>query len=316
PLAAVSFAAVFLQFDVGLNSRHFIYVFAIAILGLGVPWSYAVTQIMVSVSAVVIWTLVLMGLGILALLTSRAVARDLGVQVERQSSLLATLSDLGEGLVITESGRFVAGNDAYVNLTGYSRDELAAMASLVDIAPEEQREQLAANLANRLSGRKVPARYTSALIPTTSRRCTRRCARCSPGKRKAGASRSGTRERTASTSGSTSPCVSSAIRMTGRCTSKPSRSTFATASGPRSSRPRGLQSPKRSSRRRVGTTPRRACSRASAGPSTGSSRSTGRSTRSARPCTSSRRGSGRAAIPRRSKRQPPIRPTGAARDSP
>src|SRR5207237_809590 len=122
------------------------------------------------VSAVVIWTLVLMGLGILALLTSRAVARDLGVQVERQSSLLATLSDLGEGLVITESGRFVAGNDAYVNLTGYSRDELAAMASLVDIAPEEQREQLAANLANRLSGRKVPARYTSALITKSGRR--------------------------------------------------------------------------------------------------------------------------------------------------
>ena len=67
---------------------------------------------MVSLSAVVIWTLILMGLGILALLTSRSVERDLGVQVERQSSLLATLSDLGEGLVITEKGRFIAGNDA------------------------------------------------------------------------------------------------------------------------------------------------------------------------------------------------------------
>src|SRR5438132_680210 len=170
PLAAVSFAAVFLQFDVGLHSRHFGYVFGVAIVGLGLLWAYAVTQLMVSVSAVVIWTLVLMGLGILALLTSRAVARDLGVQVERQSSLLATLSDLGEGLVITESGRFVAGNDAYVNLTGYSRDELAAMPSLVGMAPEEQREQLAANLANRLSGRKVPARYTSALITKSGRR--------------------------------------------------------------------------------------------------------------------------------------------------
>ncbi|TMD73367.1 MAG: PAS domain S-box protein, partial [Chloroflexi bacterium] len=147
PLAAVSFAAVFLQFDVGLRSRHFIYVFAIAILGLGALWAYAVTQLMVSVSAIVIWTLLVMGLGLLALLTSRAVERDLGVQVERQSSLLATLSDLGEGLVITERGRFVAGNDAYVNLTGYSREELAAMPSLIGMAPEEQREQLAANLS-------------------------------------------------------------------------------------------------------------------------------------------------------------------------
>ena len=170
PLAAVSFAAVFLQFDVGLRSRHFIYVFAIAILGLGALWAYAVTQLMVSVSAIVIWTLLVMGLGLLALLTSRAVERDLGVQVERQSSLLATLSDLGEGLVITERGRFVAGNDAYVNLTGYSREELAAMPSLIGMAPEEQREQLAANLSQRLAGGDVPARYTSAIITKSGRR--------------------------------------------------------------------------------------------------------------------------------------------------
>src|SRR5438128_4183494 len=170
PLAPVSFAAVFLQFDVGLRSRHFIYVFAIAILGLGALWAYAVTQLMVSVSAIVIWTLLVMGLGLLALLTSRAVERDLGVQVERQSSLLATLSDLREGLVITERGRFGPGNDAYVNLTGYSREELAAMPSLIGMAPEEQREQLAANLAQRLAGGDVPARYTSAIITKSGRR--------------------------------------------------------------------------------------------------------------------------------------------------
>src|SRR5205823_5986588 len=111
-----------------------------------------------------ILAVLVLGLGLLALLTSRAVERDLGVQVERQSSLLATLSDLGEGLVITERGRFVAGNDAYVNLTGYSREELAAMPSLIGMAPEEQREQLAANLSQRLAGGDVPARYTSAII--------------------------------------------------------------------------------------------------------------------------------------------------------
>src|SRR5207244_10157992 len=72
--------------------------------------------------------------------------------------------------VVTGSGRLVAGNDAYVNVTGYSSDERAAMASLVDIAPHAQRDQLAANLANRLSGRKVAARYTSALITKSGRR--------------------------------------------------------------------------------------------------------------------------------------------------
>ena len=170
PLAAVSFAAVFLQFDVGLHSRHFGKVFGVAIVGLGLLWAYAVTQLMVSLSAVVIWTLILMGLGILALLTSRSVERDLGVQVERQSSLLATLSDLGEGLVITEKGRFIAGNDAYVTLTGYSREELAAMPSLIDLAPADDRDRLAANLARRLGGGAAPARYTSALISKSGRR--------------------------------------------------------------------------------------------------------------------------------------------------
>jgi PAS domain S-box-containing protein len=170
PLAAVSFAAVFLHFDVGLRSRHFGYVFAVAILGLGALWIYAITQLMVSLTAVVIWTLILVGLGVLALLTSRSVERDLGVQVERQSSLLATLSDLGEGLLITENGRFVAGNDAYVKLTGYSREELEAMPTLIDLAPPEDRERLAVSLSKRLAGEDVPARYTSSLISKSGHR--------------------------------------------------------------------------------------------------------------------------------------------------
>jgi len=48
PLAAVSFAAVFLHFEAGLGSRHFGFVFATAILGIGILWVYAVTQLTVS----------------------------------------------------------------------------------------------------------------------------------------------------------------------------------------------------------------------------------------------------------------------------
>src|SRR5436190_1136482 len=126
---------------------------------LGVLWVYAVSELMVSLTAVIIWTAVLAGLGILALLTSRTVERDLGIQVERQISLLATLSDLGEGLVITENGRFVAGNDAYVNLTGYTRDALSAMPSLIALAPEHDRDSLTKNLTRRISGGELHARY-------------------------------------------------------------------------------------------------------------------------------------------------------------
>ena len=170
PLAAVSFATVFLYFDVGIRSRHFPYVFGIAILGLATLWVYAVTTLTVTLGAVVIWTLVVIGLGLLTALTTRAVERDLGVQVERQSSLLATLSDLGEGILITENGRFVAGNDAYVELTGYTRSELMTLPSLIDLAPPEDRERLRASLATRLSGGDAPARYTSAIITKSGMR--------------------------------------------------------------------------------------------------------------------------------------------------
>ena len=170
PLAAVSFATILLWFEVGLHSRHFGYVFGVVIAGLAVLWFYAVNQLMFMIGPIAIWTLLLMGLGILGYLTSRTVERDLGLQIERQSSLLATLSDLGEGIVITENGRFVAGNDAYVNLTGYTRDELAAIPSLIDLAPGEDRERLSANLTRRLSGGEAPARYLSGIVTKSGRR--------------------------------------------------------------------------------------------------------------------------------------------------
>ncbi|MGH7765565.1 MAG: sensor domain-containing protein [Candidatus Dormibacteraceae bacterium] len=164
PLAAVSFAAILLHFDLGLHARHFGYAFAVAVLGLGALWVYAVSALMVSVAAIAIWTLVLLGLGLLAYLTSRAVERDLSMHVERQASMLAALSELGEGLLITENGRFVAGNDAYLRLTGYSREELAAFPTLIDLAAPEDRAELAANLARRLAGGVAPLRYSSTMI--------------------------------------------------------------------------------------------------------------------------------------------------------
>ena len=170
PLAAVSFATVLLFFEVGLHTRHFPIVFAIVVIGLGALWVYAVAALMVALTTVVIWTMLMMGLGILTLLTARGVERDLGMQVERQSSLLATLSELGEGIVITEDGRFVAGNDAYVALTGYTREELAATSSLIDLAPPEDRERLKKSLSMRLSGGMAPARYTSAIITKSGKR--------------------------------------------------------------------------------------------------------------------------------------------------
>ncbi len=170
PLAAAVFATILLHFELGLHARHFAFLFAIAIAALGALWIYAVTTLMVSLGAIAIWSLILLGLSLLAFLTRRAVDRDLGVQIDRQASLLLTISDLGEGLVITEDGRFAAGNDAYIKLTGYSEAELRALPSLIDLAPPEEREALSANLSKRFAGGQAPVRYQAGLIAKDGRR--------------------------------------------------------------------------------------------------------------------------------------------------
>ena len=164
PLAAAVFATMLLYFELGLHRRHFAYLFAIAIAGVGALWIYAVTSLMVSFGAIAIWTLVLLGLGLLALLIRRAVDRDLSVQIDRQASLLISISDLGEGLLITQDGRYVASNEAYLKLTGYTQDELRALPSLIELAPEDEREALAANLSMRFDGDAAPVRYQAGLI--------------------------------------------------------------------------------------------------------------------------------------------------------
>src|SRR5260370_1230703 len=138
PLAAAAFATILLHFELGLRARHFALPLALSLAGLGSFGIYAVLGVTVSFGAIAIWTLVLLALGLLAFLTRRAVDRDLSVQFDRQASLLFAISDLGECLVITEDVRYVPSNDAYVNLTGYSREDLPAIPTLTALPPPEQ----------------------------------------------------------------------------------------------------------------------------------------------------------------------------------
>jgi diguanylate cyclase (GGDEF)-like protein/PAS domain S-box-containing protein len=116
------------------------------------------------------WAAVLAGLTLLVFAAQRLLDRHLAMEVHRQASLLEAISDIGEGLVVTENGRYVAGNDAYRTLTGYTADELAAFSSLIDLAPPDERRRLAEQLATRLKGGEVPYRYESALITKDGRR--------------------------------------------------------------------------------------------------------------------------------------------------
>ncbi|HET7467486.1 MAG TPA: PAS domain S-box protein [Candidatus Dormibacteraeota bacterium] len=170
PLAVAAFAALLLYWDSGYGGGQIGYVLLIAAAGLGLLWVDAVATLMVPVGTVIVWTLVLLGLVLFAYVTRHVVDRNLVTQAGRQGSLLAAVSDLGEGLVITEDGRFVTGNEAYIHLTGYSAEELTALPSLIDLAPAEEREHLTEQLARRLGGGEVPVHYESALITKDGRR--------------------------------------------------------------------------------------------------------------------------------------------------
>jgi diguanylate cyclase (GGDEF)-like protein/PAS domain S-box-containing protein len=111
-----------------------------------------------------VWGLSLLGLAVLVVLTQRVFRRRLAWQVSRQASLLEAISDIGEGLLITENGRFLAANAAYHAFTGYSPADLAKFESLLELAPPEERLRLSDQWAARQSGATVPARFESALV--------------------------------------------------------------------------------------------------------------------------------------------------------
>src|SRR5438093_1366655 len=123
PLAVAAFAALLLYWDSGYGAGQIGYVLLIAAAGLGLLWVEAIGALMVPVASVIVWSLVLFGLVLFAYVTRHVVDRNLVTQSGRQGSLLAAISDLGEGLVITEDGRFVTGNEAYITLTGYTSEE-------------------------------------------------------------------------------------------------------------------------------------------------------------------------------------------------
>jgi diguanylate cyclase (GGDEF)-like protein/PAS domain S-box-containing protein len=83
---------------------------------------------------------------------------------ERYQMLLQAISDLDEGLIITEYGRFVYGNAAYLRLSGYTAEELRALSSLIDLAPAEQRAALREGLRRRLDGQPSSSQYEGQMV--------------------------------------------------------------------------------------------------------------------------------------------------------
>ncbi|MEA2645230.1 MAG: hypothetical protein QOE92_313 [Chloroflexota bacterium] len=88
----------------------------------------------------------------------------LAVETTHNQSLLDALSDMGEGVHITEAGRVTFANEAFARLTGYSIAELVAMDSMIALAPEDLREELVARGIQRAAGADVPFHYETQLM--------------------------------------------------------------------------------------------------------------------------------------------------------
>jgi len=88
---------------------------------------------------------------------------------QRHEALLDAISDLGEGLVITESGRIIYSNEAYRELTGYTDEELRALSSLTELAPGEAQGELRRSFDMRLGGGTAATQSETQLITKDGR---------------------------------------------------------------------------------------------------------------------------------------------------
>ncbi|MEW6468794.1 MAG: PAS domain S-box protein [Bacteroidota bacterium] len=93
-------------------------------------------------------------------MTTRKKAEDsLREQTQLYESLLRAQSEMGEGVAITEGERFIYVNDALCHIYGYSKEELMALPSFLDLVIPEQREVLTQRLRDRLSNPKDLSDY-------------------------------------------------------------------------------------------------------------------------------------------------------------
>jgi two-component system, NtrC family, sensor kinase len=82
----------------------------------------------------------------------RDTEHQLRERTESYESLLQALSDLGEGFLITDGRRFLFANDAYLRISGYTREEVLGFEDVWTPTPPEDRDALAERVRKRLGG--------------------------------------------------------------------------------------------------------------------------------------------------------------------
>ena len=94
----------------------------------------------------------------------------LRTQTRRNDLLLEAASELGEGVVMTDVGRIVYANDAFIAIIGYTLEELQRAPSLVDLVVPEERELLTARLRECPRQPQVGTHYEAVMLAKGNRR--------------------------------------------------------------------------------------------------------------------------------------------------
>ena len=90
----------------------------------------------------------------------RAAERALRTQTDRYETLLAALSEVGEGMVVIEDDRCVYANHAFERLSGYTFPELTALESLYEIVEPGERSEAERRARLRAEQDLVDTTYT------------------------------------------------------------------------------------------------------------------------------------------------------------
>lgn len=85
-------------------------------------------------------------------------------QHELYSALLEAQSNAGVGLFIIRGGKVIYANEAVCRLSGYTREQIYALGSFIDLAHPEDRERVMRNHLRRLAGEVFENRYDIGLV--------------------------------------------------------------------------------------------------------------------------------------------------------
>lgn len=79
-------------------------------------------------------------------------------------TLLATLSEMGEGIVVVENRRITHANTALCKMTGFSEAEMQAWTNYIQLWHPDEHDRIMQNHLRRLAGEQFQAHYETALI--------------------------------------------------------------------------------------------------------------------------------------------------------